>query len=83
MKTQQEYEELSRKGPRGLHPRDRVTWHMLCDKLLQMYDYMPTGETARNCVGGGDDQGNMILFAKATEEECKKIAKFINSLGEP
>lgn len=68
--------------PRTLSPRDRKEWHLHCERLLDMYDLMPEGDSPRKCIAGGDDQGNILFVCKASYAEGVKICDFIASLDE-
>lgn len=83
MTTPEEIEERAKKGPLALSPKDRREWHLYCDRLFELYESMEGAVSARKCVGGRDNRGNVLLFFLGTKDDCLKIVSFIDSLGEP
>lgn len=68
--------------PRGLNPDEREEWHKLCDRLLELYNKMPMGDTKRKIIAGGDEKGlgSILFFLIGTCDDAFKIRDLINEM---
>jgi len=63
--------------PRGLDSEEREEWHVLCDRLLELYEKMPDGDTKRKVIAGGNMYGCVLMFFRGCKEDILKIREML------
>lgn len=52
-----------------------------CRQIFELYQMLEPHKSYRGTIGIGDGEGICIMVFKATEEECHKVKKFLESMN--
>ena len=65
--------------PQNLSPHGRKEWHLLCDRLFELYDSMPLGKTERKIIAGCDEENgkNCLVFFRGNLKDLLKIKEML------
>ena len=66
--------------PSALTPEDRKEWHLLCNRLFDLYESIQLTERERNLIAGGNGNDTIFMMFKGTQSDAFAIKYFLQKL---